>query len=91
MLLMHAYLERQTPRCVEQGVRLEVIGRRDRLDASLREAIAAAEAATEEGLRLRLRIALDYSARDAILAAARGLSELSMDALGEALARRSIC
>ena len=85
MLLMHAYLERQTPRCVEQGVRLEVIGRRDRLDASLREAIAAAEAATAEGQRLRLRIALDYSARDAILAAARGLSELSLDALGEAL------
>ena len=85
MGLMELYLERETARCIEQGVRLEVIGRRDRLDAGLRRAIARAEGATLRGTRLWLRIAVDYSARDAILAAARGVKELSLDALGKAL------
>jgi len=85
MRLMEMYLDEETARCVEQGVRLEVIGRRDRLDAALRNSIAQAEAATAGGTRLWLRIAVDYSARDAILAAARGVKELSLDALGKAL------
>ena len=85
MRLMSAYLEKETARCVSQGVRLEVIGRRDRLDAKLCTAIARAEAATAEGRRLWLRMAVDYSARDAILAAARGLRELSRDALERAM------
>src|ERR1041384_3970120 len=85
MGLMEMYLEEETPRCIDQGVRVEVIGRRDRLDGSLRNAIARAETATAYGTRLWLRIAVDYSARDAILAAARGVKELSLDALGKAL------
>jgi undecaprenyl diphosphate synthase len=85
MRLMAAYLEHETARCVAQGVRLEVIGRRDRLDAKLCSAIAQAEAATAKGQRLWLRMAVDYSARDAILAAARGLRELSRDALERAM------
>jgi undecaprenyl diphosphate synthase len=85
MCLMAAYLENETQRCVAQGVRLEVIGRRDRLDAKLCASIAHAEAATAEGRRLWLRLAVDYSARDAILAAARGLREFSRDALERAM------
>jgi undecaprenyl diphosphate synthase len=85
MSMMETYLERETGRCAENGVRVEVIGRRDRLGRMLGDAIARAEAATAGGTRLRLRIAVDYSARDAILAAARGLKELSLDALGKAL------
>jgi undecaprenyl diphosphate synthase len=85
MRLMAGYLENETSRCVEQGVRLEVIGRRDRLGAKLCAAIAQAEAATAAGDRLWLRMAVDYSARDAILAAARGLRELSRDALERAM------
>ncbi len=85
MRLMSMYLEKETARCVAQGVRLEVIGRRDRLDAKLCSAIAQAEAATAAGCRLWLRLAVDYSARDAILAAARGLRELSRDALERAM------
>jgi undecaprenyl diphosphate synthase len=81
MRLMALYLENETAKCVEQGVRLEVIGRRDRLGAGLCTAIARAEAATAGGARLRLRMAVDYSGRDAILAAARGVQELSRDAL----------
>src|ERR1019366_9564279 len=49
MRLMAVYLENETPRSVAQGVRLEVIGRRDRLDTKLCSAIAQAEAATAAG------------------------------------------
>lgn len=85
MLLMAWYLDNETPRCVEQGVRLEVIGRRDRLAADLCRSIDAAERATSSGTRLRLRLAVDYSARDAILSAARSLRDLSRDALESAI------
>ena len=85
MRLLSVYMAKETPRCVEQGIRLEVIGSRDRLAPSLSKAIARVEAATARGSKLWLRIAVDYSARDAILAAARGAPELSMDALGSAL------
>jgi len=52
-------------------VRLSVIGRRDRLPPEVVSAIAAAEALTARGTRLHLRVAIDYSSRDAILEAAR--------------------
>ena len=70
MRLFRAYLASETARCVETGVRLRVIGRRDRLGGALLRQIEAAEAATKEGDRLLLRIAIDYSARDALLRAA---------------------
>ncbi len=85
MRMLAVYLERETARSVEEGVRLELIGRRDRLAPALREEMERAEAATARGTRLRLRVAVDYSARDAILAAARGVKELSLEALGTAL------
>ena len=69
--LLREYLRSQTGPCVERGVRLSVIGRRDRLPVSLEGAIACAEAATAAGRALHLRLALDYSARDSILRAAR--------------------
>ena len=85
MRLMEGYLENETPRCLSNGVRLEVIGRRDRLRPELCAAIARAEAATAAGDRLWLRMAVDYSGREAILAAARGLTELSREGLEGAL------
>ena len=84
MSLLGLYLERETRRAVEQGVRLEVIGRRDRLDPRLLRAIEQAESATSSGGRLRLRIALDYSARDAILEAAGRAAEPSRELSREA-------
>lgn len=71
MSLFAAYLDSQSPRCIANGVRMTIIGRRDRLSASLVDAIAAAELQTRCCTRLHLRIALDYSARDAILNATR--------------------
>ena len=73
MRLLRVYLRNETARCVEQGVRLEVIGRRDRLPAVLRAAIVTTERATSGGRTLDLRLAIDYSARDAI---ARGEASL---------------
>ena len=77
MHLLAVYLEKESGRCARDGVRLEVIGRRDRLNASLRQAIGEAERSTAGGKRLRLRIAFDYSGRDAILAAARRAGSIS--------------
>jgi undecaprenyl diphosphate synthase len=70
MRLFAAHLRDETPKLAEAGVRLSVIGRRDRLGAALRDGIAVAEAATAAGRRMHLRIAIDYSAREAIARAA---------------------
>src|SRR2546423_15281543 len=70
MRLFARHLRTETPRLVENGVRLEVVGRRDRLPAPLVEGIAAAERATAPGGRLALRPAVDYSARWALGAGA---------------------
>jgi undecaprenyl diphosphate synthase len=70
MKMLESYLAKERQRCIDEGVRLSVIGRRDRLDPRLVRAIEAVEAATAEGRRLHLRIAIDYSARWAITAAA---------------------
>ena len=84
--LLHEYLLTETSRCMEEGVRLNVIGRRDRLPVNLRQTIAMPKAATAGGRRLHLRLAIDYSAREAIfLAACRfyKVTELSCEAFGK--------
>ncbi len=68
--LVESYLRSDAAECASQGVRLRIIGRRDRIPRSLVEAIESAERATASGRKLELRIALDYSSRDAILRAA---------------------
>jgi undecaprenyl diphosphate synthase len=73
MRLFQQYLRTETARCVLNGVRLEIIGRRDRLGPSLLRAVEAAEIATNGGAQLRLRVAIDYSGRDAIIRAAQCL------------------
>ena len=79
--LMRVYLRQEVARCRDNGVRVEVIGRRDRLPASLVREIRRAETATAGKQRLRLRIAVDYSGREAIVEAARGLPNLTRAAL----------
>jgi undecaprenyl diphosphate synthase len=70
MSLLRFYLASEIESLARNGVRLTVIGRRDRLPAGIADAIGRAEAATASGDVLHLRIAVDYSARDAILNAA---------------------
>jgi undecaprenyl diphosphate synthase len=74
MTLLRFYLANEVEALVKNGVRLTVIGRRDRLPDGIAAAIARAEAATSHGETLHLRIAVDYSARDAILNAATKLA-----------------
>ncbi len=66
MRLFAHHLRTETAELAAQGVKLTVIGRRDRLPRSLLTAIAAAEQSTAGGTRLELRIAVDYSGRAAI-------------------------
>jgi undecaprenyl diphosphate synthase len=68
MRLFARYLRSETAELVAQGVRLMIVGRRDRLPHSLVTAITAAERETAGGTRLDLRIAVDYSGRAAIRA-----------------------
>jgi undecaprenyl diphosphate synthase len=77
MRLFRRYLLREAVRCARDGVRISVIGRRDRLSPRLVRTIEEAEAATAHGRVARLRIAIDYSARDAILRAAGRLRRLA--------------
>jgi undecaprenyl diphosphate synthase len=74
MRLFRRYLVAETDRCVTNDVRMRIIGRRDRIPAELLRAIRVAEDATRQGKRLDLRIAVDYSARDALVRAAKQLS-----------------
>jgi undecaprenyl diphosphate synthase len=75
--LLLAYLADEVEPLREQGIRLTVIGRRDRLSAPVRRAIEIAEAATANGRDMHLRIAVDYSSRDAIARAARRIPSRS--------------
>jgi undecaprenyl diphosphate synthase len=66
MRLFARYIRTETPRLLENGVRLEIVGRRDRLPAPLVAVMESAEATLAAGSRLHLRLAVDYSARHAI-------------------------
>jgi undecaprenyl diphosphate synthase len=70
MRLFRAHLKSERVRAVTNRVAVEIIGRRDRLSASLVREIQRTESLTRNGSALRLRLAVDYSARDAILDAA---------------------
>jgi|SRR5579864_4952959 len=71
MRLLRRYLITETRSCLEQSVRINIVGRRDRLNASLLRAIEQSERLSAACTGLHLRIAVDYSAQHSILEAAR--------------------
>lgn len=71
MRLLGDYLHAETRSLIDSGARLTLIGRRDRLPWAYRERLARIETATSNGRRLHIRLAVDYSAREAIERAAR--------------------
>jgi undecaprenyl diphosphate synthase len=77
-LLLRAFLRLETERMRQRGARLEVIGRRDRLPVAVLRSVERSEWVTSAGRGIHLRVAIDYSSRDAIamaaIAAARSLS-----------------
>jgi undecaprenyl diphosphate synthase len=71
MRLLRRYLMTETGRCIEQSIRINIIGRRDRLSPGLVRAIEQSERLTASCTGMHLRIAVDYSAQYSILEAAR--------------------
>lgn len=70
MRLFRRALITESKRCLNNGVRLTIIGRRDRIPAELVRTIQEVEALTAHGRNLHLRVAVDYSARESIMRAA---------------------
>jgi undecaprenyl diphosphate synthase len=71
MRLLRRYLMTETSRCVEQSIRLNFIGRRDRLSPALVRAIEQSERLTAACTGMHLRVAVDYSAQHGLLEAVR--------------------
>src|ERR1700722_8199185 len=91
MKMFHTYLRREQAKCMDKGVRVSVIGRRDRLPRLLLPVIDECESATARGKKLHLRLAVDYSSRDAILTAALALQgEPTREALSDALGSQDV-
>jgi undecaprenyl diphosphate synthase len=70
MGLLQNYLAKESLQCAENGIRVSVIGRRDRISSELRETIESAEMITAQGTKLHLRLAVDYSSREMLYRAA---------------------
>lgn len=91
MRLLRRSLASESKRCLENGVRLTILGRRDRLPNMLVTAIRDAETLTAHGRNLHLRVAIDYSGREAIVRAARALAadgaQLTRESLSQAIAK----
>ena len=73
--LLRHYLQSEIAELHANGVRLRVIGDRDRFDADIRADLLDAERLTAANARLNLTVALSYGGRDEIVAAARTLVE----------------
>jgi undecaprenyl diphosphate synthase len=81
MRLLRRYLMTETNRCLEQSIRLNIIGRRDRLNAGLVRAIEQSERLTAGCAGMHLRVAVDYSAQYSLLEATRRAgTEAALDA-----------
>src|SRR3954464_2988898 len=70
MRLFGRALITESKRCLTNGVRLTIVGRRDRIPQSLVRTINEVEALTAHGRNLHLRVAVDYSSRESIMRAA---------------------
>ncbi|WP_374763921.1 isoprenyl transferase [Yunchengibacter salinarum] len=74
MGLLRHYLRQEVKTLHKEGVRLRVIGRRDRLDSDIIALIEEAEALTRGNGRLTLVIALNYGGRGEITDAVRAIA-----------------
>lgn len=66
---------KETPELIEQGVRVRIIGRRDRFSEEVRERLLHIEESTKEGEKLTLVLAFDYSSRDEMVRATKAVAE----------------
>jgi undecaprenyl diphosphate synthase len=73
--LLRHYLKTQTARCLAQSIRINVIGRRDRLPADVLQTIERSERSTAHCGGMRLRIAVDYSSQYSLMESCRRMSD----------------
>jgi undecaprenyl diphosphate synthase len=81
MSLLEEYIAREADELVAQGVRVRVLGERDRLVAGARDAVARIEECTAGGERLALNLCISYGARAELARAARLLAQEVRDGL----------
>jgi undecaprenyl diphosphate synthase len=74
MGLLRLYLRREIEEIDRNGVRLRVIGEREKLSADINKLIEAAEERTAGNRRLNLTVALSYGGRAEIVRAAQNLA-----------------
>jgi len=83
MELARVFARREAEALLRANVRARIIGKRDRLPAPVREALAELEARTAAATGMTLNIAIDYSARtelcDAIRALAQDVADGTLD------------
>ena len=77
MSLLRRYLQSDVQKLAKNGIRLRVIGERQRLPRDIVQLIEEAEVRTRFNERLNLTIALSYGGRQDIVSAARSLAELA--------------
>ena len=75
MQLFCQSVTKETPELIEQGVRVRIIGRRDRFSEDVRERLLHIEQSTAAGERLTLVLAFDYSSRDELVRATRKVAD----------------
>jgi len=81
MELLLLFLDSQRQQMLDSGIRLRVIGDRNRLSDSVRAALATAEQETSTGSGLTLVLALSYGGRDEIVRAAKKIAERAAQGL----------
>ncbi len=77
--LLRHYIRQELAELKAQGVRVRIIGDRDRFDADICADLDRAERETADNTRLNLNVALSYGARSEIVAAARRAAVAARD------------
>ncbi len=77
--LLRHYLRHEVAELHAEGVRMRVIGERERFDDDLRHELSRAERLTAGNVRLNLTVALSYGGRSELVAAARAIAQAVRD------------
>ncbi|TXD41638.1 isoprenyl transferase [Lujinxingia vulgaris] len=89
MTLFDLYIKKERKRLLQNGIRMQVIGDRERLSPKLQKAIGELEARSAENNGMILQVAVSYGGREEITQAARNIArdavagKLDVDAINE--------
>ena len=72
--LMEKYFLEEKTRCVEKGIKINVIGERDRFSSRVMSVIQSMEEATKNCTKLKVQIALSYGGRNEIIRAVQKIA-----------------